>query len=59
MLDVERIILIFFAGGVFSLLLFKRRAWPVIFGAGSGFGMGYANCQNEIRDSFQAARRES
>uniref|UniRef100_A0A0K8RFJ3 MICOS complex subunit MIC10 n=1 Tax=Ixodes ricinus TaxID=34613 RepID=A0A0K8RFJ3_IXORI len=28
-------------GVVFSLVLFKRRAWPVVFGLGSGFGMGY------------------
>merc|ERR1711962_810792 len=35
-------------GSVFSLLLFKRRMWPVTFGLGTGFGMGYANCQNDI-----------
>ncbi|XP_064460082.1 MICOS complex subunit Mic10-like [Ornithodoros turicata] len=35
-------------GAVFSLLVFKRRAWPVIFGLGSGFGMGYNNCQHEF-----------
>lgn len=42
-----------FTGGVLSLFLFKRRAWPVVFGTGSGFGMGYANCQNEIQSSFK------
>ena len=35
-----------------SLVLFRRRRWPVLFGAGAGFGMGYANCQNEIRGAF-------
>ena len=35
-------------GSVFSLLFFKRRSWPLIFGIGSGFGMGYQNCQNEF-----------
>ena len=35
-------------GSVFSLLLFKRRMWPLTFGLGAGFGMGYANCQNDI-----------
>jgi inner membrane organizing system protein 1 len=33
-------------GAVFSLVMFRRRAWPIIFGLGSGFGMGYANCEN-------------
>ncbi|KAF2368776.1 Protein of unknown function DUF543 [Trinorchestia longiramus] len=33
-------------GVVFSVLFFKRRRWPIIFGVGSGFGMGYANCQH-------------
>merc|ERR1712098_794948 len=35
-------------GSVFSLLLFKRKMWPITFGLGAGFGMGYANCQNDI-----------
>ena len=25
-------------GAVLSLVLFKRRAWPLVFGTGSGFG---------------------
>ncbi|KAL6715508.1 hypothetical protein ACLMJK_006469 [Lecanora helva] len=28
-------------GAIFSVLLFKRRAWPVIFGTGFGAGRGY------------------
>ena len=35
-------------GAVLSLVLFKRRAWPVVFGTGSGFGMAVTNCQNEL-----------
>ncbi|XP_064383847.1 MICOS complex subunit Mic10-like isoform X1 [Halichondria panicea] len=36
-------------GLAFSLLLFKRRPWPVALG--SGFGLGYAssNCQHDFR----------
>ncbi|XP_018009918.1 MICOS complex subunit Mic10 [Hyalella azteca] len=33
-------------GVLFSVLFFKRRSWPIVFGLGSGFGMGYANCQH-------------
>jgi len=36
-------------GIVFSVALFKRRPWPVAFGAGTGFGMAYSNCQNDFR----------
>uniref|UniRef100_A0A3Q1CBM0 MICOS complex subunit MIC10 n=1 Tax=Amphiprion ocellaris TaxID=80972 RepID=A0A3Q1CBM0_AMPOC len=36
-------------GIVFSVLLFKRRTWPVAFGSGLGVGMGYTNCQNDFR----------
>ncbi|XP_061544399.1 MICOS complex subunit Mic10-like isoform X2 [Phycodurus eques] len=39
-------------GIVFSVLLFKRRTWPVSFGAGLGLGMGYSNCQNDIRSPY-------
>nr|XP_040573663.1 MICOS complex subunit Mic10-like [Lepeophtheirus salmonis] len=39
-------------GAVASLLLFKRRLWPVIFGIGSGFGMGYSNCNHELNKPF-------
>ena len=35
-------------GSIFSLLLFKRRSWPLVFGMGAGFGMGYQNCQMEF-----------
>ncbi|GAV03147.1 hypothetical protein RvY_13618 [Ramazzottius varieornatus] len=46
-----------FAGGVglgtlFSLLFFKRRAWPAILGAGMGIGMGYSNCQHSFQNPY-------
>ncbi|CAF1143755.1 unnamed protein product [Adineta steineri] len=36
-------------GIVFSAILFKRRPWPVFLGTGIGIGMGYSNCQNDLR----------
>jgi len=39
-------------GAVFSLMLFKRRAWPVTFGLGAGFGMGYAHCQHSFNEPY-------
>ncbi|KAI5777200.1 hypothetical protein EDC01DRAFT_719791 [Geopyxis carbonaria] len=36
-------------GIVFSVLLFKRRAWPVTIGLGFGAGRGYADCDREFR----------
>lgn len=46
------------AGAVLSLALFKRRQWPLVFGVGAGAGVGYANCQNEVRDSFRESAKE-
>ncbi|XP_077386727.1 MICOS complex subunit Mic10-like isoform X2 [Festucalex cinctus] len=39
-------------GIIFSVLLFKRRTWPVSFGVGLGLGMGYSNCQNDFRSPY-------
>ena len=56
-------------GSVFSLVLFKRRMWPITFGlgenvylqlggrlhcilAGSGFGMGYNNCERDFNEPY-------
>lgn len=37
-------------GGVFSLFLFKRRAWPVIGGAFFGLGSAYNNCEKALNN---------
>ena len=39
-------------GSIFSLMLFKRRTWPIVFGLGSGLGMGYQNCQVEFNKKY-------
>jgi len=39
-------------GTVFSLVLFKRRMWPITFGMGAGFGMGYNNCERDINEPY-------
>ena len=37
-------------GSLFSLVLFKRKLWPVTFGLGIGFGIACSNCQHEVFD---------
>ncbi|XP_063975263.1 MICOS complex subunit MIC10-like [Diachasmimorpha longicaudata] len=37
-------------GSVVSLLFFRKR-WPIITGAGFGLGMAYSNCENDINSS--------
>ncbi|XP_014661779.1 PREDICTED: MICOS complex subunit Mic10-like [Priapulus caudatus] len=39
-------------GIVFSVFLFKRRPWPIAFGIGTGFGMGYSNCQHDFNQPY-------
>ncbi|KAJ4920888.1 hypothetical protein JOQ06_027711 [Pogonophryne albipinna] len=39
-------------GVLFSVVLFKRRTWPVSLGSGLGLGMGYANCQHDLRSPY-------
>ncbi|KAK2821127.1 hypothetical protein Q7C36_020470 [Tachysurus vachellii] len=39
-------------GAVFSILLFKRRTWPIAFGAGMGIGMACSNCQHDFRSPY-------
>uniref|UniRef100_A0A8C5DPY5 MICOS complex subunit MIC10 n=1 Tax=Gouania willdenowi TaxID=441366 RepID=A0A8C5DPY5_GOUWI len=39
-------------GIVFSVILFKRRTWPLWFGSGLGLGMGYNNCQHDFRSPY-------
>ncbi|CAG5132800.1 unnamed protein product [Candidula unifasciata] len=47
----------FYVGGVsvgivFSVLLIKRKPWPVILGGGIGTGMALSDCNNEFRSGF-------
>jgi inner membrane organizing system protein 1 len=35
-------------GVVFSVLLFKRRAWPALVGLGFGAGRAYEECNNSF-----------
>ncbi|XP_072334360.1 MICOS complex subunit MIC10 isoform X1 [Scyliorhinus torazame] len=39
-------------GIIFSLIVFKRRSWPITFGTGLGLGMAYANCQNDFHSPY-------
>eukprot|EP00794_Sanderia_malayensis_P015306 gene15306-16883_t len=39
-------------GIVFSLLIFKRKPWPIAFGTGTGFGMALSNCQHEFKKIY-------
>jgi inner membrane organizing system protein 1 len=41
-------------GVVFSVLLFKRRAWPAVIGLGFGAGRAYEECNS----SFLRTNRE-
>ncbi|KAA3680967.1 mitochondrial inner membrane organizing system protein 1, partial [Paragonimus westermani] len=36
-------------GIIVSVLLAKRRPWPVVFGTGLGLGMGISNCNNDFK----------
>jgi len=38
-------------GGALSLVLFRRRFWPVTLGVGIGAGMAMANCQNKLNST--------
>ncbi|KAF6208725.1 hypothetical protein GE061_014464, partial [Apolygus lucorum] len=37
-------------GAVSSLIIFKRRSWPIITGAGFGLGLAYGNCERSLND---------
>ncbi|GAM85939.1 hypothetical protein ANO11243_039490 [Dothideomycetidae sp. 11243] len=39
-------------GVIFSVLLFKRRAWPAFVGLGFGAGRAWEECDNVSRETF-------
>ncbi|CRL07623.1 CLUMA_CG020588, isoform A [Clunio marinus] len=41
----------FALGGVFSLLFFKRRAWPLYAGTFFGVGVAYNNCEKSLNSN--------
>jgi len=43
-------------GVVFSVLLFKRRAWPAILGTGFGAGRAYEECNSSFANAARTAR---
>uniref|UniRef100_A0A224XZQ3 MICOS complex subunit MIC10 n=1 Tax=Panstrongylus lignarius TaxID=156445 RepID=A0A224XZQ3_9HEMI len=42
-------------GGLTSLILFKRKKWPVFVGAGFGVGLAYGNCERELKSILTIA----
>ncbi|PWW72620.1 hypothetical protein C7212DRAFT_224405, partial [Tuber magnatum] len=44
-------------GIIFSVLLFKRRAWPAWVGVGFGAGRGYAECDREFKGAAGSVSR--
>ncbi|KAI9742251.1 MAG: Mitochondrial inner membrane organizing system component [Claussenomyces sp. TS43310] len=43
-------------GVVFSVLLFKRRAWPAILGTGFGAGRAYEECNSSFVQGARSSR---
>uniref|UniRef100_A0A915K329 MICOS complex subunit MIC10 n=1 Tax=Romanomermis culicivorax TaxID=13658 RepID=A0A915K329_ROMCU len=41
-------------GIIFSVVLFKRRSWPVFFGTGTGLGMSLSNCQHDLQGPYKS-----
>ncbi|KAK8117307.1 uncharacterized protein PG998_005588 [Apiospora kogelbergensis] len=44
-------------GVVFSVLLFKRRAWPAFVGVGFGAGRAYEECNFSLRQASRDLKR--
>ncbi|KAL2016238.1 hypothetical protein VTK56DRAFT_4043 [Thermocarpiscus australiensis] len=45
-------------GVVFSVLLFKRRAWPAFVGVGFGAGRAYEECNYSLKQAARDIKRQ-
>ncbi|EFQ25066.1 uncharacterized protein GLRG_00210 [Colletotrichum graminicola M1.001] len=46
-------------GVVFSVLLFKRRAWPAFVGVGFGAGRAYEECNSNLKQAARDIRKQA
>ncbi|KAK8108400.1 hypothetical protein PG984_014201 [Apiospora sp. TS-2023a] len=46
-------------GVVFSVLLFKRRAWPAFVGVGFGAGRAYEECNFSLKQASRDLKRST
>ncbi|ROV89876.1 hypothetical protein VSDG_08208 [Cytospora chrysosperma] len=46
-------------GVVFSVLVFKRRAWPAIVGVGFGAGRAYEECNFSLKQAAKDIRKHA
>ncbi|OAA64281.1 hypothetical protein SPI_02928 [Niveomyces insectorum RCEF 264] len=46
-------------GVVFSVLLFKRRAWPAVVGLGFGAGRAYEECNWTLKQAAKEIRTQA
>ncbi|KAK1828411.1 MICOS complex subunit mic10 [Podospora conica] len=46
-------------GVVFSVLLFKRRAWPAFVGAGFGAGRAYEECNSSLKQAAREIKKQA
>ncbi|KAL2181274.1 uncharacterized protein P884DRAFT_253086 [Thermothelomyces heterothallicus CBS 202.75] len=46
-------------GVVFSVLLFKRRAWPALVGVGFGAGRAYEECNYSLKAAARDIKRQA
>ncbi|KAH6624279.1 hypothetical protein B0J18DRAFT_173539 [Chaetomium sp. MPI-SDFR-AT-0129] len=46
-------------GVVFSVLLFRRRAWPAFVGAGFGAGRAYEECNYSLKAAARDIRKQA
>ncbi|KAK4639399.1 Mitochondrial inner membrane organizing system component [Podospora bellae-mahoneyi] len=46
-------------GVVFSVLLFKRRAWPAFVGVGFGAGRAYEECNSSLKQAAKEIRKQA